>query len=302
MAPRTEASLLARELHAVGATKEMAGKRLKEAFPSMAQTRRTQLLTCYWKENTKASDEAARESMGQQKTSQLAFTTKLFADGCSREEAKERLLAEYPRMGPNHRSQLLKTYWASDRGPPLYNISPDCNQQPAVKKRRLYVKQGDPGKDRGGVVAQAKKDFYTGIAVDIRSKLQKKFVPMNRDCFYTCLGYFTHDGVAVWRQAVAIELLQHQYYYEASFVEGSSIHKHVAEVRKVAWADDHDIMAAVNIMRRPIVIFKANSMEQPTPVLPTMIAMNATPIYLEVDETKDGYKYYSLLLPVKVKK
>lgn len=81
MAPKSEASLLAEEMHGAGATREEALERLKEDFPSMQRARRSQLIGQYWKKDKDASEPTMtrRETMAES----LASTTAKKLRPCS---------------------------------------------------------------------------------------------------------------------------------------------------------------------------------------------------------------------------
>ena len=198
MAPKSEALLLAEELRAAGATRETAGKRLQQAFPSMQKYRRSQLLTQYWgKVGAEASEpNDVPTAVETPKKTQVAFAAKLFEEGCSREEAKERLRYAYPDMGKSQRAQLLTKYWASPQGSHRTEPTPASSSkqatdsqgsaliaEPALKKRRLHVKQGDPHRERRGSATQEKEDFYKQEAIAMKPLLEELAIPRDGVCF-----------------------------------------------------------------------------------------------------------------------
>ena len=76
-----------------------------------------------------------------------------------------------------------------------------------------------------------------------------------------------------------------------------SLDDHIKKVLADAWAENMDVMAAANIIRRALVIFRKDSDQRPTAILPDVPLATSEPIYMLLDETSPGFEHYELMLP-----
>jgi hypothetical protein len=56
-------------------------------------------------------------------------------------------------------------------------------------------------------------------------------------------------------------------------------------------------MAAANLIRRVLIIYRKNTDQRPTAILPDVPMTNIEPIYLELDDAHEGCEHYNLLVP-----
>ena len=147
----------------------------------------------------------------------------------------------------------------------------------------LLVRQGATSELRRTAISLYDGDSddkpFIAEALALKSRLLEKSVPGDVDCFYHCMNYHISQGSQAWRKAIATELKQHRYYYEPFFTDTTAFLQHVRGVLGRAWADNHDIMAAAWILRKPIVIFRKGSDQEPTAVVPASEVWHA-PMFL----------------------
>ncbi len=116
-------------------------------------------------------------------------------------------------------------------------------------------------------------------------------VPGDGDCFFHCLQHASSKTPKEWRTEIAAELLNSAYYTNF-FIDRDEKAKHVADLLKGEWATNYEVMAAANILKRPIIVYRVNG--SPTTLKPERIIPSAEPIYVELDETSSPH--YNLLL------
>ena len=127
MAPKSDASHKAFQLHKSGLSRAEALERLSKDFPDVSKARRSQLLQQYWgTESVTASgnEETAAKTIVKSAISVTGmshvpvppddaipsnrpntFTAKLFQSNISRDDATQRLRAKYPDMDKGQRSR-----------------------------------------------------------------------------------------------------------------------------------------------------------------------------------------------------
>ena len=118
-------------------------------------------------------------------------------------------------------------------------------------------------------------------------------VPGDGDCFFHCLQHASKRTPTEWRKDIATELLNNAYYTNF-FTDRDEKAKHVADLLKGEWATNYEVMAAANILERPIVVYRVNGL--PTTLKPERIQPNTEPLYVELDETFSPH--YNLLLRI----
>ena len=116
-------------------------------------------------------------------------------------------------------------------------------------------------------------------------------VPGDGDCFFHCLQHASKRTPTEWRTDIASELLNNAYYTNF-FTDRNEKAKHVVDLLKGEWATNYEVMAAANILERPIIVYRVNG--SPTTLMPERIQPNAEPIFVELDETSSPH--YNLLL------
>ena len=322
MAPKSDASVKAFQLHQSGISREDALERLQKDFPDIAKARRSQLLQQYWGKEAKtlSGDENSTPALiskristethiktiqtasttGSKDTpgSKTAFAASLFTSNLSREDAMKRLTVEYPTMDIAYRAMLLGRYWgspASSSG--AQKAEADAALMPPAKRFRLHVKQGDPAWARKSSKPEGADATYIEQAIAIRDSLTELAVPGDGHCFYHCMNYILNSGIAAWRKAVAAELEQHKSYYAGFAVGGEDrLVEHIKGVKKDAWAENLDVMASANVLRRVLVIFRKNVDQRPIAILPDVPLTSSEPIYLLLDDAHPGCEHYDLLL------
>ena len=137
-------------------------------------------------------------------------------------------------------------------------------------------------------------------ALSVSGTMSTHPVPGDGHCFFRSVAFQTQAGEGAHgalRAAVVRTVAADAEAY-AHFLEEGNIGGWLAGMVGSQWADDLAVQACVNLLRRPVLIWRLGLEQEPALKAPWFWrpTETVTPIYLLLDETQPGCEHYNVLV------
>ena len=150
-----------------------------------------------------------------------------------------------------------------------------------------------------GDAEQVEADLHAH-ALSVTGTMPTHPVPGDGHCFFRSVAFQTQagEGAHVELRAAVVRAVAADAEAYVHFLVESDIGGWLAGMVGSEWADDLAVQACVNLLRRPVLIWRLGLEQEPTLKLPWFWGPTepVTPIYLLLDETQPGCEHYNVLV------